>query len=132
MAGNWGYLETSEDNSSNLVYSHVISGMLPSGTILCLTSRARTPAGQAAGHRYFLRRKNHAKKTVQAGERALLSSYLKQLLALSREADREPAVAVRLIVERVCAAAEHFQYFDDLMTALDKLRPPADPARPHD
>ena len=56
----------------------------------------------------------------------------KQLRALSRRADRKTAVAVRLIVERVCAAAEHFQYFDDLMTALDKLRPPADPARPHD
>ena len=55
-----------------------------------------------------------------------------QLRALSRRADRKPAVAVRPIVERVRAAAEHFQYFDDLMTALDKLRPPADPARPHD
>ena len=56
----------------------------------------------------------------------------KQLRALSRRADRKPAVAVRLIIERVCTAAEHFQYFDDLMTALDKLRPPADPDRPRD
>jgi hypothetical protein len=56
----------------------------------------------------------------------------KQLLALSERAYWTPPATIRMIVERVCADAEHFQYFDDLMTALDKLRPPADPARPHD
>ena len=57
----------------------------------------------------------------------------KQVRALSRRADRKPAVAVRLIVECACKAAPRFQYFSDLLYALDQLRPrSADPSKAPD
>jgi hypothetical protein len=74
-----------------------------------------------------MRRKKRSKRLSAC----FYPTTFKQLRALSKRADRKPAVAVRLIVERACKAAPRFQYFSDLLDALDQLRPrSADPSKP--